>query len=705
MSRMKGREGKRLAVPILTVCAIFAAALCTEEGSAEPLYDSSDCATANTVNNWTSSNQIFYYVASSFAVRMNTCTSFGVVNDPGCSRPTCEPTLSQTEAGIVVQAAAETWNRESRGPALIFGGNLTASTPQAACDAMGQRPGIWVTFLPGCQDSNGNGVCDGPTQNAALVRPVFNRPGCIELVVQGDADGDPQATTGASAAIDRCSNNGPGDGSAAPYGWRVGVDYQPQIGWIGMQAALTHEFGHTLQLGHPDAQSGGDTNDESMSRAIMVRKLGDPPYSESGWPAKRHLFIWDQDCVDDVASQRAVEYQWRGYDQSGWSAWTSVSSDSDQTQKSFISGGHLRYSLLDGSAKAYGRFDMTSYGVSYLDWGTVNSNGVLELSSFSSNIVNVYANDIYSPATIWTPRDADSGQGHDTRMLYVPRWDTFSDFVPSGSGGKADIDNEDPPQMRYLDTDDLFQTGTMGKLEACTGFSPCAAEPIRSHLPLSVAWDPVSGKSAVVSVITARQYAHATNPDDLHDNGQIRVHPGFTSSAMNTLLRGSNLENSGTSLAAEEGWPSSYETDSPPGVACGPSGTGPSSGGNNFNCLLAWVDRGFPGGRVRYTWFRINTSLFGNFIVWFGTGYRRTGSATVSGVSAAYFDGAFWMAWKSVGPLHGVQYTSAATWPSGWGGVSTVSGVSNVVDPPTFLYVPDSSSLEAGLVWTKIITP
>jgi len=662
----------------------------------EPLYDAVDCVTASgSVNDWTSSNQIFYYVDSDFASKMNDCTGHSLVIDAGCARPTCEDAFSQSEVRHVVQAAAETWNRESRGPALLYGGEVTAQDAQAACasTSMSHKPAVWVTFQPGCADANSNGVCDVGGAHAA-VRSVPGDTNCLQLVVYGDQDGDPanpaDLTNCPGSGIFACSINP--TCSTPPKGWRAGVNYTPTPGWLGLQASLTHELGHALQLGHPFGTM-------SQERAVMVYDLADPPYGNehSGWPGKRHLFIWDQDCVDDVATERSVEYVWRGYDQyAPTTGWTSVTSDSDQTQKSFLSGGHLR----QGATKYYGRFDMTLAEVGYVDRGGIGTDGVVTMATSTTNVSGTYPDGMYTPPTLWAPRDVASGTGHDTRMLYVPQWTDFKDF--QGTEVKTDIDNEDPPQLRYLDTDNLFSSITTGQLQACTNAFYCNAEPLRSHLPLSVAWDPVSQKSIIASVNTGRKYSAAVDPDDINDNGQISVHPGFTSSSLDTLRAGSNPKWSTTiSVVYGQGnWPFVFETDSPPAVACGPSGTGPSSGGTYFNCLLAWVDRGYPGGSVLYTWFRVN----GTLIQWIGAAHRRSGSFTVSGVSAAWFHGQFWMAWKSTGATHGIQYTSASTYPTGWGTVTAFSGVQWVVDPPTFLYVPDSSTLEAGLVWTRLIT-
>jgi len=55
----------------------------------EPLYDAADCVESSSLVDWTSSNQIFYYVDSSFATNMNACTDHSTVVDAGCSRPTC----------------------------------------------------------------------------------------------------------------------------------------------------------------------------------------------------------------------------------------------------------------------------------------------------------------------------------------------------------------------------------------------------------------------------------------------------------------------------------------------------------------------------------------------------------------------------------------------------------------------------------------
>ena len=137
------------------------------------------------------------------------------------------------------------------------------------------------------------------------------------------------------------------------------------------------------------------------------------------------------------------------------------------------------------------------------------------------------------------------------------------------------------------------------------------------------------------------------------------------------------------------------KTDTAPGIACGTSWLLQGA-----NCMLAWQDRGIPDGRILYTWFSINPAT--GDIVWQGTVGVRGSAFTVGNVSAAYFDGEYWLAWKTLGTVSDAAWThrpASSNLFSGWS-TTQYMGRSRVVDAPTWLYHPTGSG-ETALIWTE----
>jgi hypothetical protein len=60
------------------------------------------------------------------------------------------------------------------------------------------------------------------------------------------------------------------------------------------------------------------------------------------------------------------------------------------------------------------------------------------------------------------------------------------------------------------------------------------------------------------------------------------------------------------------------------------------------------------------------------------------------------------MAFKNTDPGHGVTWTSnsSGTSRSAWSAVADIASVGEVVDPPTFLYVPETTH-ETATIWTE----
>jgi hypothetical protein len=99
--------------------------------------------------------------------------------------------------------------------------------------------------------------------------------------------------------------------------------------------------------------------------------------------------------------------------------------------------------------------------------------------------------------------------------------------------------------------------------------------------------------------------------------------------------------------------------------------------------------------QVLYTYFRIV-----NDVVDFYSGtWVRSGAYTVSDLSAAHFEGKFWLAFKTFESGDDVAWTSAPSWSS-WSNVAELGRGDVVVDAPTWSYSP-SDSKERALIWTE----
>ena len=107
--------------------------------------------------------------------------------------------------------------------------------------------------------------------------------------------------------------------------------------------------------------------------------------------------------------------------------------------------------------------------------------------------------------------------------------------------------------------------------------------------------------------------------------------------------------------------------------------------------MIAWVDNGVSDGTILYTYFRVDGSL----ISWSNTIYSMDVN-TASGISAAYFGGQMWIAYKTL--LGDIQYRSSTTTGVWFSPVSL--GRTEAIQTPTWWYVPHVSR-EALLIWTE----
>jgi hypothetical protein len=223
---------------------------------------------------------------------------------------------------------------------------------------------------------------------------------------------------------------------------------------------------------------------------------------------------------------------------------------------------------------------------------------------------------------------------------------------------------------------------------------------LSSHIPSTTAFDPVSGKTIFVHVNTA------TGNRSIY--GDIWVHPGFKEPHFNyTLAEGFRLgaggvpampaspfPTSGTCSPANTCWNYSPKTDVAVGVACGDNTIH-----FPYNCLLAWQDFSVPTGRVLYTYFRVNTSG-GTTVEFHPNAWARGGSQTVSSISAAYFAGKYYMAWKkTTAPARVTRNINDSTSYTGWGTPIDHTPTNHLAAPPTWLYRP---GFGGALLWTEL---
>jgi len=344
------------------------------------------------------------------------------------------------------------------------------------------------------------------------------------------------------------------------------------------------------------------------------------------------------DCVDDAVESgidqnhreiRELEYAWEGIDSNGdWTGVLDFSGASEYFSKGVQLGSVLRY----GAGFRHGL-----YSPDREIWtDTVGSAGDINPAAGSS-FGSAELRDLYIAPILFSPFEW-SGSNHNHRINFNSTQST----------------THDPPLLKYQRSDNFFvQYGAGQYTEARSG----GDVNLRSHIPLVAAWDATSGNTVFVSVDTGRSLA---------TQGEIRVHPGFIGSYYyNKIREGSIVSDNRNAPADSYGTHPTFaytlKTDVTPAVACADTRATLS-----YNCLLAWQDRGIPDGKILYTYFRINLST--NAVVWRpGTPnvWVRSGSNTVSNLSAAYFEGKFWLAWKKTEAGTDVAWTNTSTY-TGW---------------------------------------
>ncbi|MFU8803709.1 MAG: hypothetical protein ACNA8W_07875 [Bradymonadaceae bacterium] len=402
---------------------------------------------------------------------------------------------------------------------------------------------------------------------------------------------------------------------------------------------MTHELGHALNLGHPE----GTIYDNGHSVMSPTNR----------WDPGRHLFYWEKDCVDDpgVSGGRSVRHHYKSFALNNWS---SISNHYYPTNRGHWSG-HFWWSGVP-AALTY-----ALYASPYVEYGLANEfYGYPSYASLPSMLTNLDTIPVFT------------AQGTPTQYSYQRIIYTWANSLT----------NIYPPEVRYHRSDDFFENWGWGQFHRCTNTSCSSHAQVFSNFPLSTAYDPHTGTDIFVRL-------HNTGA---RLGGNIMVHPGLSStwrvnhgsylSVLNT-----NMPETG-STPVKEFWSYTGRTDALPGVACAPNRETFA-----YNCLLAWVDRGAPTGRVLYTYFRIVNGT----VEWHGEAWARGGSLTVGPVSAAYAHGRFWMAWKSWHNPSKLTTTYTSNSYTGWSTVEETNR-SMMVDPPSFQAVLSNPMV---LVWTE----
>ena len=137
---------------------------------AEPLYSSTQCTTSEDPTIWgPGEDKINVYVEDNFGEELSWC----LVNSSADG-------ISNAQAINVVLAAAEVWNRESRGAILQYAGTKAMERANENCSTF-DGPAVFVTLENNCGQNLGN--C---TNTLGRVTDESNCDEILELRIYGD---------------------------------------------------------------------------------------------------------------------------------------------------------------------------------------------------------------------------------------------------------------------------------------------------------------------------------------------------------------------------------------------------------------------------------------------------------------------------------------------------------------------------------------
>ncbi len=548
--------------------------------------------------------------------------------------------VSEYQLRAVVKMAAEHWNQESRGAFLSYGGVISSDT-SFYCPSSSEPTRIYVTFQQECQDQdNSTGV--GNSNNSNCYTPslakIWAIPGCstaVRITVTGNPTNDNPATASSVSIVPPLSS---------PRNWSL--ENQTPAGAFDLEATLTHEFGHALNL--------RDGAAPSMVNSVMTG-------------ARRFLYYYDKDCVDDNTGGRTVRPWYLGVSSGGIIRPKSqIDSTGPDSEKGALANGYWNETTKTGTKYTpYGSISGTAFNY----WATLLTDGYFTYAEFSND---------------WSPNPVNATPTFFSLPEDTVYWDNQMVHYLWAASSTTTID---PPPIKAVASNNNFVSKTILTYKTCNNVACSSTSPLTSHVPMTSAYDPVSGRTIFVTVDTAGGLS----------GGEIRVHPGISGGLRDRLKAPATVSAEIEFTTINSGQYFEYDgtTQSAVGVACAPT----AISGNN-NCMLAWSDRGNPDFGVLYTYFNVNTST--DEVEFFSRAILRGGANTVAHVSAGYFAGNFWMGYREQDNYGRAYYMkNDLSSPYGWSGPTSVGATGYVADPPSFGYVPQGAN-EAAIYWTEV---
>ena len=628
----------------------------------------------------TPAEPINVYIESDFGTEFVNCAFDDPL--PRTGEVTSIPAAERNEAfiNLIVKSMA-IWNEESRAPYLRYRGLLSGEDANEVCNQM-DKPAIYVRFNDHCRPVD-------PAQ--ATIPPCSTRAGSIINGPLASAVPDFTSCSNTSEVIFWGDRSGTCNGtlnSASTYH----IDGESADGRDFVTLAI-HEFGHVLGLKDWDSSWSINLDETIMSSGTWIP-------NNSAFSRGRHLLPWDQDCVDDTIISstqlvRDLSYRYVGFDSSG-SIVNFNSNIGVNVSKSFTSGSQLRAQPLSGTLSNYYIF----YDDDRLLRSFMGSDGSFSyFSYFNSTDISSFASRDAKDLHI-RPNFISSGEFEGSGSSRVQRM-TFNHH---DDNKYSNVNFADPDNVVYLSSDTFIKSsGTLSRssIFSCDDVNCNSSSTLRSNISVSTAWDDQNQITMYAVVDTSR---FDNNPMGPSENGTICIHPGYDNNTDDDTLRpcsrlsdNVNMPDPPTGYLNPGDFSYVGKTDVQVALTCSPAWQEPWT--SHFNtCLVAWVDRGVPDSKILYAYFGYNS--FTESIDWQTQDAYilepNVDAVTAYGISAAYFDDSYWIAWR--GHTGFVNYVRTTSIFNDWSNVSQIN--TNSVDPPSWHYNPFSSNNESALIWT-----